>query len=340
MARQETNRRPVRKSTTRRGSGSLAYPLYLFLLLCAGVFLAAATIRASAIDLLVRAKVSAPLVTNKAVITSPLSGDHFTSKPIAITGTCPVNAGYVEIFDNGVMSGVAMCNVGGNFQLAVDLFLGQNTLVAHVFNITDDEGPVSDSVDVVYGVPLPPKTGDGQTSTPGGKKTTSRPQRQPALRLGTDFVFKGYRLGDMVVWPLRITGGQAPYVVAVDWGDKTHDRYNRPTDGAFEISHRYQSLPPEGKSYIIKVTASDAVGSSSFLQFFVIVTQDVSHGAQASIFSKPPPSLGGANWLWYVWPAYLIILAMTLSYWLGEREELIILKRKGLLKRSRRRRLA
>ena len=37
---------------------------------------------------------------------------------------------------------------------------------------------------------------------------------------------------------------------------------------------------------------------------------------------------------WIAWPAYAAVSALVFSYWLGEREELIIPKKKGMLKRS------
>lgn len=317
MARQKSNRRAAKKIKKRSKIVSLAYPLYLFLLLCAGVFLVAATLRTNAADILIRAKVNAPSVTEKAVITSPAANATLSSIPVTVTGTCPANAGYVEVMDDGVMRGVAICGPDADFELMVDLTAGRNTLTARVFNITDDEGPVSDSVTVFY--------------APGGNINPSAASSGSLPQLNTDFIYKGYHLGDNVIWPLKISGGKPPYTVDVDWGDNTSSRYNQNTVGLFNIAHTYQELPPNGKNFVIKVTAKDSLGAKAYLQFFVIVASAAAPGTSANIFTKPPPSLSNSNWLWYVWPAYLLILIMTLSYWLGEQEELIILKRKGLL---------
>ncbi|HXY18357.1 MAG TPA: hypothetical protein VEH48_02995, partial [Candidatus Nitrosopolaris sp.] len=74
------------------------------MLLCAGVILALWTFRAVADDIHVTAKVPANPVTGPAVITNPVNGQHFSSIPITISGTCPSDGsgGYVKIYRNDV----------------------------------------------------------------------------------------------------------------------------------------------------------------------------------------------------------------------------------------------
>src|SRR5215218_10094104 len=140
MARPKALKKPTsKKSTARKKWPIIPYPLLLFLLLCSGVFLSASTLGVSADDIIVTAKVSGPLVASPAKITKPKNNQHFSKIPIKVAGICPANAAYVEIFRNNLMSGSAICS-GGTFQLNMDLFFGTNELVAHVFNITDDEG--------------------------------------------------------------------------------------------------------------------------------------------------------------------------------------------------------
>lgn len=299
----------------------LRYPLFIFLLLCAGVFLIAATFNVNADDILVKAKVLGPPVTSPAVITSPAAGSRFSSIPITVSGTCPANAAYVEVFRNNTMSGTAICDGSSNFQLSTDLFPGQNDLAAHVFNITDDEGPVSAAVTVYYDVPTSPG------SQPSSPSTTP-------LTLQTAFVYKGFDVGQEVNWPIEISGGSPPYALNVDWGDGSNNVISHGAAGAFNITHTYSSPGGYKNSYTIKVKAADQSNQKAFLQFFVIINQKQGQITGVNnINNKPTPSLGGKNWLWYAWPAYLLILLLVLSYWLGEREELIILKKRGLLRR-------
>jgi hypothetical protein len=332
MARKKAVSRSTKSRYVRKKRIIFGYPLIIFLLLAVGVFLVTATFPSLAADIHVRAKVSAPFVTDPASIDSPTEGSHFSSIPIEVSGTCTTNAAYVEIFRNGQMSGTAVCDIDQKYNLAIDLFPGQNKLEAHVFNMTDDEGPVSLPVNVFYDVPqLPPTTSTGK---PGSKPTTSRPSA-PSLVVSTEFVYKGYRLNDLVTWPISISGGRAPYTINVDWGDGSYSSYSRSGQGAFEITHQYTRLPSSGKTFTIKVSSTDAGGDRAYIQFFVVIVSKLIPPPAANIFSKSPPSISGHSWLWFAWPAYLLLFIMVLSYWLGEREELIMLKKRGQLKRRR-----
>lgn len=315
MARKKAARRPVKKSSARIKRVIFGYPLIIFLLLCSGIFLLQATFPGLADDIHVTAKVSGPPVAQPAVISSPSAGQRFSNIPINISGTCPPNAAYVEIFDNNVMRGAAICDSQAAFSLRTDLFAGANDLVAQVFNSTDNEGPAGTPVTVYY---------DSPAAFAG----------IAPLTLKTDFLYKGYYPGQQVNWPLEISGGTAPYAISVDWGDGSNDLISQTTAGVFQIRHSYAKQSDYQGSYVIKVKASDSGGQGAFIQFFVIVNSSPTSGPAGNIFSKPPPNLrSGLNWLWVVWPAYGFVLMMVISYWLGEREELIILRRRGQLRK-------
>ncbi len=325
MARPKTKKRASKRVTSRKRRFFFPYPLFLFLMLCAGAFLVTATFKAGADDIVVTAAVHAPPVTSPALIINPASGTHFTSIPITVSGSCPSGAAYVEIFRNNLMSGSAICDSSSNFQLTIDLFPGQNELVAHVFNVTDDEGPVSGTVTIYYDVPQPPP---GTSSTP--KK--AGPAAVSPLTLKTAFIYKGYYTGQEVEWPLQISGGVKPYALNVDWGDGASDVISRGGEGEFTIKHTYSKPGGYKGSYTVAVKASDSTGNKAYLQFFVIINSRNVPASAGNIYNKPPPNLDNNSWLWVVWPAYLLVLLLVLSYWLGEREEMIILRRKGLLR--------
>lgn len=313
MARAKTTKRAVKQAKKRPQRRVLHYPLLIFLMLCTGVFLIASTLKANGENIFVTARVPAPFVTSSAVITNPASGDRFSSIPIPISGTCPANAAYVNIFRNNLIGGSAICSAG-LFQLSIDLFPGQNDLVARSYNVTDDEGPVSDTVIVYYNAAKP------------------RPPTAP-FTLKSVFLYKGYLVGQTIKWPVEISSGYPPYAVSVDWGDGTNDVISRSTEGQFDISHKYSSAGGYKGSYTIKVQASDSARQKAYIQFFVIVNSPAKITPAANIYNKPPPNMSSDKWLWLAWPAYVLMLLLAVSYWLGEREELIILKNKGLLKR-------
>lgn len=329
MAKRKTaKKRAVKKS---KKSLLLPYPLVIFLLLAAGVFLTAWTFRVNADDILVTARIQGPPISTPATITSPADGTHFSAVPIVVTGNCPANAAYVEVFRNNFMSGSTICSGANTFQLQIDLFPGQNDLTAHSFNVTDDEGPVSAPVKVFYDVPPPPT----QTSIPVSSGGTSIPPASGnPFNLKTAFVYKGYYVGQEVQWPLEISGGNAPYALNVDWGDGKNSIISRKQAGQFIIKHAYSNAGGYKGNYQIKIQASDTNESYAYLEFFVIINAKTSAPGIGNIYTKPPPSIGGLrHLLWIAWPVYATVSFMAVAYKLGEREEFIILKKRGLLKR-------
>lgn len=132
----------------------------------------------------VTAKVNAPLPTSAATITSPYDQQHFTERSITVSGTCGDGA-YVIIYRNSTAAGIGGC-IAGNFSIVIDLSTGPNILQAKVYNITDNEGPVSASITVYYDTipssPTPPletaitlrvTSVDGAPYVPGRTYTTS-----------------------------------------------------------------------------------------------------------------------------------------------------------------------
>ena len=328
--RQTAKKRPAKKTKSRL---FLPYPLAVFLFLCSGFFLIACTFGVSADDVLVTASIKAPPIASPAIITSPPDGSHFSAVPISVSGSCPPNAAYIEIFRNGFMSGSAICSGSSTFEIQTDLFPGANQLTAHSFNSTDDEGPVSDKVTVFYDAPpAPVKPSNPVTGEPSSG--SSQPSGTP-LTLKTAFVYKGYYVNQLVQWPIEISGGGAPYAFNVDWGDDSNSVISRKNAGQFNLEHKYAKPGDYKGDYKIKVQASDADGNYTYLEFFVLVNAKTGQNTIGSIYSKPPPSLNNLRGLlWVAWPAYVTILLMGITFKLGERQELLILRRRGQLKRS------
>jgi hypothetical protein len=286
-----------------------------------GVLLVGWTFRAGADDIVVTAEVHAPLPSGPAVIEVPTDGAHFSAVPITVSGSCPADGtgAYIKLYRNNAFSGTAICNVSNHFELQSDLFPGANKLMAKIFNKTDDPGPDSNTPIVYYDVPIQPT----QPSQPG------LPVAQAPFLITTNFHYVGYHVGQSVKWELVITGGNAPYALNVDWGDGTNSVLSRKAPGTFTVEHRYsQEGNADMSSYKIKIKGSDADGRQAFLQLFAVVNPG--RGSLVGPIQLPPN-----NWLWVAWPAYLVILLMATSYWLGEREELLNLRRAGRLRQRR-----
>lgn len=117
-------------------------------LLCTGVIIAGSTLHGSAVSYDVTATVPATPPASAALITSHYHAQHVTQPAVRIAGVCPANS-YVKLFRSAVFSGVSQCT-NNNFQVQTNLDTGLNHLQAKVYNVTDDEGPVSSPVSVYY----------------------------------------------------------------------------------------------------------------------------------------------------------------------------------------------
>lgn len=176
--------------------------------------------------------------TEAAVISVPSDGQSFLAIPINVSGTCPSGL-LVKLFKNNVFGGSVTCN-SGQFSLKVDLFSGQNDLVARVYDALDQAGPDSNTVKVTYG-------------------TTSSTR----VTVTTNYAKRGANPGDTLTWPIVISGGKGPYAVSVDWGDgTTPDLISQIDAGNLELSHVYDSAG----TYDILIRVSDQSGDTAYLQ--------------------------------------------------------------------------
>jgi hypothetical protein len=341
MPRKKSNRprrravAPKKSAFTRRSRFFLPWPTIVFLLMVVGVLLVGWTFQATADDIHVTAKVSAPLPPGPAIITSPGDGSRFTDVPITVSGTCPTDT-YVKIYRNDFFSGTAICTTDGNFTLDIDLFPGQNKLDAKVFNITDDEGPGSTPITVFYDVPQQPTgSSTGEQATPQPSAGTSAPApATPAnpFTIKTDIAYRGYKVGQSIEWNFEVSGGVPPYALNIDWGDGTNSVVSQKDAGKVSVNHRYKKVGDGTKgSYKVKISGSDSEGRKTFMQVFLII---VPAGVPGFVSNTLPagPHING-SWLKLIWPAYMVVILMAVSFWLGEREELAELARRSKWRR-------
>ncbi len=328
-----------------------SYPLLAMIVLCVGVFLMSWTRFVTASDYQVNARVPGPAPTQAATIDNPIGGTHFTSQPIDVSGTCPSST-YVSLYRNGKFSGVALCQADNKYSLQTGLFVGNNELQVYVFSLTDVPGPVSNSVNVVYSLPLQPDptpqpSQPGSTAAPAptsnsGSSARGGTGQTPAdpLVFKTDFKYTGQYTGKNNTWRLDISGGNPPYAISVDWGDGSTSLISRPSAGVFSVDHVYKAAGAYKGSYIVKFKASDASGAQAFLQLLTIVNDPPS---ATGVTTKSDLFGGGSDSaptylqtiLRYIWPGYGIVVLMLLSFWLGERREYRNLKPR--LKKARHR---
>lgn len=331
------SRSKKRSAFKRKSRFVLPWPYIVFIFLCIGVLLVGWTLQAAADSITVRAKVSAPLPAGPAVITSPGDGTHFSNVPITVAGTCPTDT-YIKLYRNDVFSGTTVCTTDGNFQLQTDLFPGANQLKARVFNITDDEGPAPAIVTVYYDVPQQPVGGGNSSGNPSSSSSdesssagSSAPPSSPAppFVVKTDYNYLGYKVGQNIQWNFEVNGGVSPYALNIDWGDDSNSVISQKEPGKVTANHRYKSAGNSTRnSFTVRLSGSDAAGHQTFLQLFLIVGPSSLPHLLASTLPTGPHI--NKNWLLLAWPAYVVLGLMGFSFWLGEREVTIKMRRQNL----------
>lgn len=285
-----------------------SYALLTFLVLAVGVFLASFTWSALAAtsggdQYAVMAVVPGPRPTSPAVITSPSNGQNFAANPVTVEGTCPAKS-LVKIFTNGILAGSILCDASGHFRVPIDLVIGRNDLTARPYNALDQEGPESPTVTVTL------------TQAPGTFGFSDE------LIIQSVNYYRGTMPGQEIVWPIVLVGGQAPYAVSIDWGDGTSDVVTRLAPGPFTVKHTYQKTGGYLGSFPLIIRAADAAGHTAYLQLTTIVNASTAVNDKGGAIATATSS-----WL-VIWPLWILLLLMILSFWLGERREKKIMLRR------------
>lgn len=244
-------------------------------------------------------RISSPPPTTGAVIGLPINGQTFTATPITVAGSCPDGL-LVKLFSNNIFVGSTQCT-GGSYTLRIDLFSGQNDLVARVYDALDQAGPDSNTVSVTFQ--------DAQFVQFGGHVSLS----STYAKLGAD-------PGTTLTWPVIVSGGTGPYALSVDWGDGSGAQpQSVPFAGTVNLTHVYKNAGV----YKVIVQASDANGTAAFLQLVGVgngkVGQAVTGGNTAN------PVIIRERLLW--WPFLVFLPLMLVTFWLGKRYELLAIHR-------------
>lgn len=248
--------------------------------------------------------------TVAATIMTPKDGQRFTETPITVAGSCPKDT-LVELYKNDIFAGSAVCSSEGAFSFEIDLLIGQNVLVARVYDALNQQGPDSNAVTVFYDA-LPAQ----------GSPITSLNFGGDQLLINTDAVFRGSFPGKEMTIPIDILGGRAPYAVNVQWGDSTNKVVSRPDNQTFRVAHTYQ----KAGTYQLSIQATDADGRVAFLTVASIVNGQPDPEVVAATNTKTK-----INGLLVLWPLYAATFAVVVSFWLGEWREKRLLIKHGVI---------
>lgn len=244
-----------------------------------------------------------------ATIDTPRNGQRFATSPITVSGTCPENT-LVEIFKNDIFAGSTVCTDKGSYTLEVDLLIGQNTLVARVYDALNQVGPDSNIITVYYDA-IPPQSDLVTPFNFGGNQ----------LLLNTDAVFRGVFPGQTMNVPLDVLGGNPPYAINIEWGDASNKVVPRNDNATFTVDHIYK----KAGTYQVTFQASDAGGRVAFLTVAAIVN------GQPDAAAAPTKPVATPGQLLLLWPIFTGAVAVTISFWLGEQREKRVLSKQGRL---------
>jgi hypothetical protein len=247
--------------------------------------------------------------TAAATIRQPANGQRFTTTPITVAGTCPADT-LVEVFKNDIFAGSTPCSSAGVYTIEIDLLIGQNVLVARVYDALNQAGPDSNAVTVFYDA-LPSQAGALTPLDFGGDQ----------LLLNTDAVFRGVFPEKEMNVPIDILGGTPPYAINVQWGDSTNKVIPRNDNLTFNATHIYK----KPGTYQVSIQATDASGRVAFLTVASIVN------GQPAIANSTTTAAATTNKLLVLWPLYVGAFAVVISFWLGERREKQILMKRGMI---------
>jgi hypothetical protein len=243
------------------------------------------------------------------------------SQPLLIRGTCS-GSSLVKVFKNEILAGATLCQ-NGAYQMNIDLFIGNNSLIARAYNTNDAVSPDSQPVSVQLNLPGSKLTGTEQLNTIGA----------PAGQFyATGQIFyKGANAGDTMTWPITLAGGQPPYAVNISWGDGKTQLLSRGDSSTFDIQHVYDKAAGQGGNYKIVITSTDQAGATSYLQFVAVVAggPGAANGAAAgrSNGGSTGGSATGATVLSIGWKVLAASILVVAGFWLGELREAKLLKR-------------
>lgn len=249
----------------------------------------------------IEGRIGAPPPSLGATISQPASGARFTSTPITVSGLCPDGL-LVKIFKNNVFSGSVMCE-SSSFSLLIDLFSGQNDIVARVFDNLDQPGPDSNTVTVFFD--------DNSANANGANRVI----------LTSNFAKRGANPNDELSWPLVVSGGQGPYAVSIDWGDGQTSLQSVASPGEFIIKHSYKN----SGIYKVVVKAVDSTEATAYLQLVAVANGTSGQTTSGDDTSEEGESGTDTVVLWQ--PMVVLIFFVIATFWLGKKYEQRRIKR-------------
>lgn len=137
--------------------------------------------------------------------------------------------------------------------------------------------------------------------------------------ISSEYKYQARLRGQAAAWTMAVKGGTPPFEIVADWGDGSTSKMMQPDWGEFEVSHVYDAQVLSDTDYNVVLTATDARGATTVLQ----VTTTIKGIAVPAVVTRSGFSALSdtiRQWLWVVWPVYIAVVLMAVSFWIGERE--------------------
>lgn len=242
---------------------------------------------------------SAPPKTGP-TITTPTNGQTFTQTPITVSGLCTSGL-LIKVFSNNVFMGSVVC-ANGSYSIKIDLFSGQNDLVARQYDALDQASPDSNIVRITFN--------DQQFASVSSS----------LMYLTSDYARRGANPGETLLWPIIIVGGTGPYAISVDWGDgKPTDLFTQEFSGSFNIKHIYDSAGV----YNITIKATDKNGLTAYLQVVGVANGAITSSSTSNNNKQSILTVTKVIWM----PAATLLPLILVAFWLGRKYELSSLRK-------------
>lgn len=140
------------------------------------------------------------------------------------------------------------------------------------------------------------------------------------FRIGSDYSYQAHQENQAFTWEVGISGGTPPYEFVIDWGDGSTERIVRNDRAAFTISHSYGSPVSLQKNYVVLITATDVKKRQATFQLTAAVRGSIVPVSGGTTNNLTTVMEGLRRWVWVVWPVYIGVVLMAVSFWIGERE--------------------
>lgn len=259
--------------------------------------------------------INAPPPEIAAQITYPQDGAHFNRSDVEVSGTC-LDDTYIEIYRKDIFAGMTIC-AGGRFSVQITLVPGQNDLKARTRDSLGQYGPDSAKIKVYF---------DLEKSSIVSKDPKMLQGFYKPLLIYTDPVQRGILSGQSIKLEYEIDGNEPPYTVVIDWGDDSRSTLvKHEKEGNYFAQHLYK----QAGQRTIKISGIGARGGNATIQTIIVVhpssapltSSSVCDGQTASSnfseYCTPPSKITEVVDL--IWPAIIIAILMTVSFWFGEK---------------------